>query len=152
MKLSSFNTYLTLIANIGVLAGILFLAVELRQNSDIARADSYREIVQDIADWRTELISDPALFEMFIEYTQGNLSGAPQVDRARIAFVVNNILGTLESAYYSREYGILSDIEWRRFEFSACNHFRSSQLNQFDLQRVTNEFNDYLADTCEVEP
>jgi hypothetical protein len=38
MNLDSLNKWLTLVANIGVLAGILFLAFELQQNTQMMRA------------------------------------------------------------------------------------------------------------------
>ncbi len=37
MKIENFNRWLTLGANVGVLAGIIFLALEIQQNSSLAR-------------------------------------------------------------------------------------------------------------------
>ena len=46
MKLDSINRWLTLIANLGVMAGIIFLAVELRQNTvatELSAASSFQD-------------------------------------------------------------------------------------------------------------
>jgi hypothetical protein len=40
MKLSKLNESLTLLANIGVIAGILFLAIEIRQNTQMMKAQT----------------------------------------------------------------------------------------------------------------
>lgn len=47
MKLAELNDWLSLGANIGVLAGIVFLAVELQQNSDMLESQA-RSIRQEI--------------------------------------------------------------------------------------------------------
>ena len=46
MKLSTLNEWLTLGANIGVLAGIIFLAVELQQNTKQLQLQSYQSWVE----------------------------------------------------------------------------------------------------------
>ena len=53
MDLEKLNTWLTLLANIGVLAGIIFLAIEIRQNSDAIRAQTRAQLAEEV----TELFS-----------------------------------------------------------------------------------------------
>ncbi len=43
MDLKKLNQWLTLFANIGVLAGIIFLGFEIRQNTQIMKADAIQE-------------------------------------------------------------------------------------------------------------
>ncbi|NQV70878.1 MAG: hypothetical protein HQ498_12705 [Pseudohongiella sp.] len=139
------------VEGIGILAivvSLILVAVELQQNSNIAQADSYREIVQDIAQWRSELNADPGLLELFQSYTRGGLDDMDAKDQLRIIFAENNFFGSLESAYYSREYGIMSEREWRRFEYSACNHYEYAVRNERVLTLITQEFNDFLKNTC----
>ena len=40
MKIKKLNDWLTLLANVGVIAGILFLGYELRQNNELMRAEA----------------------------------------------------------------------------------------------------------------
>jgi len=44
MNLDNLNRWLTLLANLGVLAGIVFLAFEIQQNNTIAKAQTRSEI------------------------------------------------------------------------------------------------------------
>jgi len=53
MDLEKLNKWLTLLANIGVLAGIIFLAIEIRQNSDAIRAQTRAQLAEEV----TELFS-----------------------------------------------------------------------------------------------
>jgi hypothetical protein len=47
---SKLNTRLTLLTNVAVVAGIIFLAVEIQQNNNLAKAQSIRELYQQ---WQT---------------------------------------------------------------------------------------------------
>lgn len=53
MELGKLNRWLTLIANVGVIAGIVFLAVEIRQNSAMIRAQTRTQLAEQV----TELFS-----------------------------------------------------------------------------------------------
>ena len=50
MKSETINQWLTLLANVGVIAGIVFLAVELRQNSDITRAQTRAQLAEGVTE------------------------------------------------------------------------------------------------------
>ena len=45
MKISRFNDGLQLFASVGVLAGLMLVAFEIRQNNDLAEADSVRAML-----------------------------------------------------------------------------------------------------------
>lgn len=56
----SVTRWLAAFGNVGVIAGLVFPGIEIHQNTDIARVTAYRENVQDIAAWRTLLVTDSA--------------------------------------------------------------------------------------------
>lgn len=53
MDSQKLNNWLTLAANVGVIAGIVFLAIEIRQNSDMIRAQTRTQLAEQV----TELFS-----------------------------------------------------------------------------------------------
>ena len=53
MDSDKLNKWLTLVANVGVIAGIVFLAIEIRQNSDAVRAQTRAQLAEQV----TELFS-----------------------------------------------------------------------------------------------
>jgi hypothetical protein len=72
MKLDSLNKWLTLLANLGVVAGIIFLAIELRQNQSILEQDQRISILaartaynQEIQVFRQMLIQDKGMAEIW---------------------------------------------------------------------------------------
>jgi hypothetical protein len=58
------NQRLNLIGNIAVIAGIVFLAVELQQSNQIARASIEMEVKSNFAVINQSIYSDPALAEL----------------------------------------------------------------------------------------
>ena len=57
------NKWLTLAANIGVIAGIMFLAMELRQNSELMKAQSRTVMSQDTVNLLTLNVSDASYLD-----------------------------------------------------------------------------------------
>lgn len=53
MDLQKLNSWLTFVANVGVIAGICFLAIEIRQNSNAIRAQTRAQLAEEV----TELFS-----------------------------------------------------------------------------------------------
>ena len=58
MNIEKLNPWLTLATNLGVLAGIIFLGMELRQNSEITRAESRNTMTEAIAERLTQGIEN----------------------------------------------------------------------------------------------
>ena len=61
MNTEKLNRWLTLGANIGVLFGIVFLGVELRQNNDALQAQTREESYDQIMEFAEQIMGNPAL-------------------------------------------------------------------------------------------
>ena len=145
------NQWLTLLANLGVIAGLVFLAIEIRQNTNIAKANAYRDNIQDIAEWRELTISDPELARLFGTYLDEGVDALERDERGRISGLINNVMGIYENAYFGRSYGIIGDEEWLRFESGACRHYLAALQNDFSLRYLTKGFRQFLDDTCDAD-
>jgi hypothetical protein len=145
------NRWLTAFGNLGVIAGLLFLGIEIHQNTDIARATAYRENVQDIAAWRTLLITDSAAAHGYLLYTDRGWNALDAADRGRISAMINNIMGSYENAFFARRYGVIGDEEWERLQYGACLHYLLARKNRVPLQYTTPRFRAYLQARCHPE-
>jgi len=58
MQLDDLNKWLTLAANVGVLAGIIFLAIELQQNTNMMQAQTRQAITENSNSINIVLTSD----------------------------------------------------------------------------------------------
>lgn len=145
------NQWLTLVANLGVIAGLVFLGYEIRQNTNIAKANAYRENAQDIAAWRELMITDPELSRTFSVYSSQGMEALDDEGRYRIGALVNNVIGIYENAYFARRYGIIGDEEWMRFQAGACIHYQKAVENELSLRFTTPAFRKFLDENCESE-
>lgn len=140
--------WLAAFGNLGVIAGLVFLAIEIHQNTDIARATAYRENVQDIAAWRTLLITDSVAARSYDLYMSKGWQALDGAERGRVRALVNNIMGSYENAYFARRYGVIGDEEWDRLRYGACLHYLTARENGLSLPFTTPRFREYLAASC----
>ena len=104
MNLDNLNKWLTLVANIGVLAGIIFLAIEVGQNQSsldetnaINRADTAFKATEYFNVTRSMLAQDEQLARIWIEGSAGN--ELTQVDQLRFLSLCETNLWTFQSLY-----------------------------------------------------
>ena len=87
MNLDSANGWLTLIANIGVIAGIVFLALELRQNNDLMGAqDRFNRLTAATLNG-TDVIQSP---ELIIALNKPLSEQTPE-DETLLSYHLNNV-------------------------------------------------------------
>ena len=84
MNSEKINQRLTLAANVGVLIGVIFLALEVRHASDMAQAQMADAAVAGHNELNLALISDPQVARVFVVglYEPSNLSDAEAVQFA----------------------------------------------------------------------
>lgn len=71
MELEKLNHWLTLLANLGVIAGIVFLAVELRQNNEMMRAQTRSQLAEEVTELFTANMNDQAYAEVLLRGNKG---------------------------------------------------------------------------------
>lgn len=145
------NRWLTLAANFGVIAGLLVLAYEIQQNTNIARASAYRDHQQDIAAWREMTIVSPDLSRLYAIYVRDGLDAMEGDERGRARRMINNIMGAYENAWFAWRYDVLDDEQWERFRSGACIHFVLAQEHGMNLRFITEPYRDYLTRNCDRE-
>ncbi len=153
MNIEKLNSWLSLIANVGVLAGIVFLALELQQSTNVARVSEYRENIQDIADWRSTIASDAELSSIWRAYSFSQMDELDQAQKSRIDLLLLNLFGSYENAYYANKLGIIEDSEWNRFLVGTCIELDRLYLSFPERVGVlpfslTEEFQEYIKSNC----
>jgi len=153
MNIEKINSWLSLIANAGVLIGIVFLAIELQQNTNVARVTEYRENIQDLADWRSDIASDTELSIIWLAYSSLEMEQLDQVQISRLDLLLLNLLGSYENAYYANSLGIIEDSDWNRFLNGMCNALDRLYINFPERNgtlpgTLTEEFQGYILSNC----
>jgi hypothetical protein len=150
MKKFGLGNTISILANIGVIAGIVFLGLEIQQSTVVAQTSSYQQSTAKMADVRATIASDPELVRLWTLYVDQELPD--DLDREsvlRLSLLAGNIIAAIEDAYFARRYGILGDAEWERMQRSACNQFRMTNGSRIAREVfISPEFEDFLNSAC----
>ena len=71
------NRWLTLVANISVVAGIIFLAIEVRQNTENARASAYQSRSIAASEWWSAFASSPEIIGAWVAFENAGGMNCP---------------------------------------------------------------------------
>ena len=148
MNLDRVNNWLSLVANLGVLLGLIVLVLELQQNTNLSKSDAYRETIQEIADWRETFASNPALNNCYEKYQEGGYDSVRNTECRSIGWMINNIFGIYETAYFDNQYGFIGEAEWSRLVGAACGHYSTAIEKGPNVGFISDEFRMFLDNSC----
>ena len=118
MNTENLNRWLTLCANIGVVIGIIFLALELQQNNELLESQAQETQALSIQtattldqDFLLVIAADPALAKTWHAYlrTPDTLT---EVERRQGSFLMASLLRRLEGVYLQKRLGSISEEGW----------------------------------------
>ena len=110
------NKWLTLGANIGVIVGIVFLALEIRQNSDLLRLQFINDDLLATAESETPMLGDaPAEVMMRSIYSPGEMTYA---DYRILDAYLTGKMELLVRRYRLGQEGILEEDAWKTTGFA----------------------------------
>lgn len=102
------NQWMTLAANVGVIVGIIFLAYEIRQNTDAVHAQT-REAILAAGQAELQAVrSDPNLIDSIVR--EGPLTVDEQV---KLYTWLVSALKVREFSWLQRESGVIDDAQWK---------------------------------------
>lgn len=113
MNFDPINRWLSLAANIGVVIGIVFLAIEVRQNSDyMALQLEFGQPTQKIFETNRDM-QDSAKAKVFAKAVES--PAELTFDEALVAAsLVLNMLNEWEDRYLIHKAGLTGEIDWQR--------------------------------------
>ena len=106
------NSWLSLIASVGILAGLVLVAIELNQNTDQLRLQLVFQTTQKLFDNNRDLLGDnltPTISKSItnpedLTYEEFLIAGS----------YVLNLLNEWEDRFFIHEKGLISDQDWKR--------------------------------------
>jgi hypothetical protein len=107
MNSSKINHWLTLIANVAVVGGIVFLAIEISQNNELLRSESRQALVANDVTSLTVSLENADVFAKLI--SKEELSAEEQI---RLSFMYSLDLRNREFEYFQYTNGLLDEATW----------------------------------------
>ena len=122
MKLSSLNEWLTLLANVGVLAGILFLAFEIQQNTSAIQSSTAQSVTGISSDSLGELAANPVLAGIRLK---GDSNPVSLSDLEALQYFALNrgFWITFQNVFFQLELGTIQPNVWAGYYRIICDDF-----------------------------
>ena len=126
MDADQLSRWLTLGANIGVIAGIVFLGLELRQNADLMRAQWRAEMSRDTVNLLSLNVNDPSYIDVLGRGLRGEeLTG---VENSQFRRTYNAFIWHWNNLEYQHRVGLYPESEYRL----QTRHLSEERLAQID--------------------
>lgn len=106
MNVDQLNRWLTLLANVGVIAGIVFLGAELQQNNDLLTAQARAVRVQIQTDFLGDMEQEATAELVAKAWRQEELTDA---EEARVFWLGTRVLVAWEYVYGEYEEGMIAE-------------------------------------------
>lgn len=147
MKKIDFGQMITILANIGVIAGIAFLAIELRQNNALLRSDAEYRVTQNRMLFVTELLGDIDLLTAYRKAEAGE--DLNEIERDRLSFLYRRMYNSLAWEWAQAARGLTPQFPVERFRYVigrdevAAETWKSVQ---HDFEEIDPDFYEFLVE------
>ena len=129
MNSEKVNSWLSLVANFGVIAGLIFLGYEIRQNTTQLRSEASYSINEALSTLNAGIYSDPVFADIMIR-GEADFSSLTPVERQQfVSFQFDRI--NLAIHYQALKEEGLSDIHFPYDQFLINEFHRNPGLQEF---------------------
>lgn len=113
MSISDLGSLGEFIAAIGTLITLIYVAVEIHQNTRAVRAAAFQDVTGATSDWSAMLSQDDALLTVWLKATKEGLDPLSEFERAKYGFSILTLLRRAESIHYQETSGTLAREAWQ---------------------------------------
>ena len=142
MKTNRYAEWLSIIANFSVVAGIIFLAVELQQNNEIQRGEARRTYMEIRKNAMENQYQNEALLESLLRARSGDPLDALETER--LAVYYRSLFVIWEWEYEQYRNGLLDEPPHRRQKSAAANLPLFQETWRKHRSGYTAEFGKYM--------
>ena len=145
MKPKRLNVWLTLFANFGVIAGLIFLGLEVRQNTIATQATAIQESTNVARQQLLMLATNPDLVELNLKASR-DLNELNEVEVTRIRQSGRSYWLGMQGLWRQWTMGVLPNEEWEMWNQIICNNYARTA---FWPQTLIPSFIE-LVESCEI--
>lgn len=165
LNLQEYALAAEVLGGLAVVATLVFLVVETRENTNAIQAQTYQLLTAELNEGRRIAVS-PDVAVITQKIRDSGLDSLSELEWNKAMILKEATWGVYESAYYAEERGILGIDEWLRFENAICRNFRldflfwypdkggpahATEIEGYNLaSNVTPRFRQYVETLCEI--
>lgn len=119
-----------LIGALGVIASLIFVGLQVRQNTRSLRAATYDSLVGSNGEWLKALIGDPTLASSF-EEAVADWSRVSESERPRVMYLLTQLFRQWENTFFQHRQGTLDPGLWRTWSHIIVSYFHQPGLQEW---------------------
>ena len=128
---------------LGVIASLVYLAIQIRQNTGSAREAAWHSVLRDLQQFRSLIAQDPEVARVYREGLR-DLKSLNDDDRWRFGALMQSLYSVFETAFRTRSGGLfqhqLDDIAWTASRPGAREWWsKGKRLYSPEFQRFMDE-------------
>ncbi len=107
---------------VGVIASLLYVGLQVRQNTRSVRTATYEALVRSSGEFLTPLVQDPELAARF-ESAVGDWTSLEASERSQINFLFTQLFRHWENAFFQMRQGTLEPELWDAWRYAMVSYF-----------------------------
>lgn len=97
LSLSDIGNLAEAIAAVGVIISLVYLAVQIRQNTHAMKAASYQDLAEGITDWQSQIVQNESLARIYLQGVE-DPNKLAQEEQLRFEMFIGNIFAKFDVA------------------------------------------------------
>lgn len=150
MNFNTVNQGLTLVANIAVVAGIVVLALEVKQNTEAIRLNTMQSMATEQAAFNREFIN-PDIAGILARVPESGVSGLTDTQKIQLNGFDNSFLFIQQNLFYQHRAGMLEEELWDARHRALVDVFASAPSLRLHWQQrgfvFGDQFRRYIDET-----
>ena len=130
MKKIDLSQTITILANVGVIASLVFLSMQVRQEAAASRAATFQQLKDSWVQVNLAEATSVDLAKAFETAQTQGWEGTGSVDRRLLSGYVRTLFHNWSNAYYHYENGTLDENQWQSYIREVRSGMRSPLLRQ----------------------
>ncbi len=111
MTLEQFAWLGNILGGLGVIATVIYMSIEIRNNTSAVRASAFQQVVNSFASISFDIAKDKDLTDLFLRGGR-NLAALSEVEQTQYNFMLLSFLRRAENVYFQSEVRTLHDRHW----------------------------------------
>ncbi len=145
MTIMEFGAIGEFIGAFAVVATLIYLAIQMRQNANALKLISARSITEELQETFSLLASDQELAEIFVKASgESSLQGA---ERVRYYTLSSNLVRVYENAFLQSRAGAMQQAHWEGLTRLMIDYTSMAAFQQYWQDRkhwVSDDFQEYM--------
>ena len=125
------GNYGEFVGAIGVIVTLVYLAAQIRQNTQVVRSATLQASTEAINEINLAVATDSELVRILSCAPSTPYAELTDADRTRYGFLMLSLFRTREALFIQRQSGTATDDTWRRFEISTKSNLQGEYAREW---------------------